>query len=100
MEVCLKTAAMHMTIFLLTLLAVDRYISIVWNGLRRSRSIRNYRLIVICLWVLSIIVCIPTIRWFKYDQAKNLCYVSWEDEVEDGNPVLTDPALDGCQGKP
>ena len=84
---------MHMTIFLLTLLAVDRYIQIVWNGLQQAKSHTKYRIVVGLLWVLSLCVCIPSFKWFNYDSERNVCYISWGEEKEEN--VLPED----CDGK-
>ena len=44
-ESCVKVIVMHVTVFLLCLLAIDRYISIVWNGLTQGNSRQKYHVI-------------------------------------------------------
>lgn len=75
LDTCLKTVVMHVTIFLLCLLAIDRYISIVWNGFT---SRRKYHFVILLIWSSSVLISVPNFVWLQYSEERKQCYIDWD----------------------
>jgi hypothetical protein len=84
---------MHLTVFLLCMMAFDRYIKIGYNSFVIKTSKKKYMAIAAFLWLLSFAFAIPNISLFEYNKNRQSCNVDWssgslESRIEDSLAAL------------